>query len=229
MSARGRALLLAFLALPALTGWPLHLLPGELLPGARWSWLAYGLAVHLALRWLAGAATYGTALGLAAMASLPVVYGGAAVSWLRHAAGGAAAGMEGNGAHYLALCLTMLTVIPLAVTLISLLPLQRIETRLLRHPAGVGALEKRVLMAVRVFNHVLYAVLPAILDVLREERPPAAVGTSLPWEARIAAWRAAWIQVAVAAICAALQYLPLWAVEIARLPLRENASERKER
>lgn len=226
MRRRGGTLLLALLALPAVSGWPLNLFPAEAMPGASWAWLGYALLVHLALWRLVGAATYETVLALSALAVLPVIYGGAGVSWLRFAAGWSAAGQEAYSPHYLSLGLTMLTVIPVALALVSRVPLQELESRLLRNPLGVTALEKRCLMAVRVFNHVAYAVLPAILDVLREERRLLGAATAAPWHSRIGDLRADLVQVALEAICAAVQYLPLWAVEIARLPLRGRTDER---
>ncbi len=228
MNGRSRTLIFAIMAVPAVSGWPLEHFPAEVLPGARWVWLGYAVLVHLALWRLAGAPTYGMLLALAALASLPVVYGGALVAFLRFAAGWSVAGPEAYSAHYLSLCLTMLTVIPLALGLVSLVPLQQIESRLLRNRDGVTALEKRFLMALRVFNHVVYAVLPAILDVLREERLLRAT-PSASWRSSAGRLRAELVQVALEAICAAVQYLPLWAVEIARLPTRGKTKERTKR
>jgi hypothetical protein len=237
MSRRGRALLLAVLAVPALTGWPLGLVSGAPVAGAGWAWLGYGAAVHAVLRAILGGALYGAGLALAALAAVPVVYGGAAVSCLLWALGASAVAPAQYSPHYLALCLTMLTVIPLALALVSLVPLLELENRLLRQERGVTALERRLLIALRVFNHIVFNVLPAILEVLREEghlltatvdagRPSEAErrqGLGQRWRALVAGGT----HVALEAICAAVRHLPLWAVEIAQLPVRDHRDREK--
>lgn len=232
MKRRHRVALLALLAVPALTGWPLAAFGGALLAGAEWGWLGYGAAVHLALRMALGRAAYGGVLALAALAAIPVVYGGATVSWLLWLSGFALDGPTSYSPHYLKLCLTMLSVIPLALGLVSQVPLLELETRLLRHPQGVSALERRLLIALRVFSHVVFNVLPTILEVLREEGrllAPSLADASAPHAAQRHGLRQRWRQmateathVALEAICAAVRYLPLWAVEIAQLPQRQT-------
>ena len=129
---------------------------------------------------------------------------------------------------YLALCVTMLTVIPLAISLVASVPIQTIETRLLRQTQGVNLRQKMFLMALRVFNHVVYYVIPDILEVTREERrlrPAKPSGFTPSFWDRIrflplatSALIRVLIQIAVEGICSAIQYIPLWAVEIAQVP-----------
>ncbi|MEJ2037738.1 MAG: hypothetical protein P8X55_02235 [Desulfosarcinaceae bacterium] len=220
-------LLLAVLAVPAFSGYPLANLPAQIVAGVRWSWVFYFAAIHLAAGLVLGRRLYANIVALAALITLPVVYAGAAISWVGFQLGLSGTGPAAAGSHYLQLCLTMLTVVPLALAMVSVVPFHRIEQSLLLRLDGVTATQKKILMAMRVFNHIAFFVLPGTLEVLREERP-------------MARWRRQWASGKVARfsllgrlpghlvllsaeiISASLQYVPLWAHEIARLPERRN-------
>ena len=127
----------------------------------------------------------------------------------------------------------MLSVIPLALSIVATIPFGRLEQHLLTGARGVAPWEKKALMAVRVFNHITFFVIPNLLEVVREERP---------FEPRGARWRsgeerkaapgalmAVLVQIGVAGICAALRFIPLWAREIADLPDRDIQQNRRSR
>jgi hypothetical protein len=85
-------------------------------------------------------------------------------------------------------------------------------------------------MALRVFNHIAFGVLPGMLEVLREERffdvkaaRTGPLGGRRFWT-RVGGRL---VHLGVGAICASLQYIPLWAYEIGQLP--EKASRPKEK
>lgn len=206
------ALLLA--ALPAFTGWRPPGWSQVLIPGASLGAVLVALGANAVIGLACGPGVLGGALTVAAMMVLAVVFSGATVScglyWLGWAYPG---GPSDFSPHYLALALNMLTVIPLAVAMVMTLPLERAETALLRSGRPVSPVRKGALMALRVFNHVTFFVIPEILEIVREERMLAPQGPG--------AWRrvsADLVQLGVAGICGSLQYLPLWAKEIARLP-----------
>jgi hypothetical protein len=206
------ALLLA--ALPAFTGWRPPGWSQVLIPGASLGTVLVALGANAVIGLACGPGVLGGALTVAAMMVLAVVFSGATVScglyWLGWAYPG---GPSDFSPHYLALALNMLTVIPLAVAMVMTLPLERAETALLRSGRPVSPVRKGALMALRVFNHVTFFVIPEILEIVREERMLAPQG--------LGAWRrvsADLVQLGVAGICGSLQYLPLWAKEIARLP-----------
>jgi hypothetical protein len=76
-------------------------------------------------------------------------------------------------------------------------------------------------MFVRVFNHIVYVVIPNILEVMREEALLRAVSEKAshpagPWPGIIGAPldRSGMVQVGVSGICASLRFIPLWAREI---------------
>jgi len=113
---------------------------------------------------------------------------------------------------------------------VAVIPFQQFEQRLLQDSRGVTNLERRFLMAVRVFNHVLFSVIPSIFEIVREERLLER-GSAAPGEGRV--WTAArrlsavLVQISVAGICGALRFIPLWAQEIAALPARRKADDRR--
>ena len=89
-------------------------------------------------------------------------------------------------------------------------------------------------MALRVFNHIVFFVIPTILEVIREESvggrwaPPERPGGGLSSVLRRARRLVqTMVIIATDGICSAVQFIPLWAVEIARLPSDETSGERE--
>jgi hypothetical protein len=100
--------------------------------------------------------------------------------------------------------------------------------------SGVSKIEKWLLMFLRVFNHIVFFVIPTIVETMREEAQykrwadsPMKSSTtgSLTGKIRLLGRRFLvlvkdMIQLGVEGICASIQYIPLWAVEISQLPAR---------
>ncbi len=227
MGWKTRLAFLFLLSVPSLCGYPLDRMPAEVLTGVKSAWVIYFAASQAAIRWVSGPRLQAITLSIAALIAMPVVYGGAAVSCLLLLAGwNAAGGQAVFSAHYVTLCLTMLTVIPLALAMVAAIPFQELEQNLLRAPRGVTRTGKTALMFVRVFNHIVFFVIPSILEVVREEgrfRPGrSAPGAAQPAWKRLSALAADLTQVGVEGICASIQYVPIWALEISRLPEKER-------
>jgi len=229
MNWRIKLSLLFILAIPAFTGFPIHHIEGEMLPGAELGWLVYGLMVHATILFLLGKKPYGMALVIGLIISTPVVCLGAIISIIvLFFKGWRLAGMSAIFAHYMALAITMLTVIPLALSMVAVVPFHRFENRLMQKSEGVSLVGKSALMFVRVFIHIIYFVIPDILEVLREERILAEIAgrqtsTDAPkmkFRHRFAILVRSLVQVGVEGICSAVRYVPLWAEEISRLPGR---------
>jgi hypothetical protein len=127
--------------------------------------------------------------------------------------------------------------IPLALSIVAVIPFHRMENRLLNQPGGVSLMQKSALMFTRVCIHVIYFVIPDMLEVLREERIlnqvmgrqafPGEPKFSLRLRATILVRNM--IQIGLEGICSSVRHIPLWAEEIARLPGREShpATKRK--
>lgn len=224
--------MLSAAAVPALSGFPLVLGAEEIVPGLTWGWGTYFAAVHLILMLTVPGRLYGNILAAGTLITLPVVFGGAALSGLIHLAGlGHPGGPPSYSPHYLSLCTTMLTVIPLALALVASMPFQLLEQQVLAKDNGISQREKYLLMALRVFNHIVHDVIPSTLEVVREEwqRKPDG-GQHGAQQGRRSASTVHLIRMmtwlGIQGICSAVQYIPLWAVEIARLPTRRNSDPR---
>jgi hypothetical protein len=236
MNWKWRMAVLLFVAVPAFSGWPLDRPAPELVNGLSLWTVGYWILVNFCLLGLVGAARYQLFVAVAAMIALPVVFGGAAVSALLALTVAADAAIT-DSIRYTKLCLTMLTVIPLALGMVALLPVLQWENNLLRSSGGIGPFAKAALMFVRVFNHIIFFVIPNILEVMHEERQDLWRATrSQPQSARglktgnvddtvrrfnrSRATLRFITYMCVEGICAAVQYIPLWAMEIAQLPTR---------
>ncbi|RTZ99589.1 MAG: hypothetical protein DSY90_00920 [Deltaproteobacteria bacterium] len=214
-----KLMLLAVAAVPAFTGYPLMFLNDPVIAGITRGWLGYSLGVHGILAMVLGPAVWGICLSIAVLIMLPVVFGGAAISYLLYLSGLGTTGPAGYSAHYLGLCITMLTVIPLANGLISVIPVHRIERTLLTRETGVSFIEKAALMFIRVFTHIVFFVIPNVLEIVREERQQR---ESLPLRHQAAGAIRMLVYLGVEGICASVRYIPLWAEEIAALPDRRS-------
>jgi hypothetical protein len=185
-----------------------------------------------------GSRFYANLLAVAALISMPGVFVGGTVAYLIFLLGlGYDAGQAAYSPHYVSVCMTMLTVIPLALSIIGVVPFQRFEHKLLQSSAGVSKLEKCILMFLRVFNHIVYFVIPNILETIREEGhyrkrmkiekmpsfQPADAKRTWIIKSRILALVQEMVQLAVESICASIQFIPLWAVEISQLPNKHRA------
>jgi hypothetical protein len=217
-----------------------------ILSGLTYGWVVYFFLVHAIILAINGTRFYANILAVAALISMPVVFVGGFISYIIFLLGiGYASGQSAYSPHYVSVCVTMLTVIPLALSMVGIVPFQRFEHKLLQHRAGVTKLEKGILMFLRVFNHIVYFVIPNILETIREERHyrkwmATEVKTSSQSSGRRGIWeiknkiltlKTGMIQLAVEGICASIQYIPLWAVEISRLSdkKRETSSGQAEK
>jgi hypothetical protein len=235
-------LFLVILAIPAFVGYPVTKFDAELLAGLSTGWIGYFLGVNGLILIIVGQAFWINAVAIAALITLPVVYVGGTVSYLIYLAGmGYESGQSAYSPHYLSLCVTMLTVIPLALSLIAVVPFHEFEHHLLQHDKGVSKMEKFFLMFLRVFNHIVYFVIPNIIETMREEGQykyrvkntvtgPAQSsegGLVRTLKLKVTGLIRDMIQLGVEGICASIQYIPLWAVEISQLPGKreENPSE----
>ena len=227
--------ILTVTAIPAFAGYPVTSFDAEIFAGITYGWVTYFLIVNLAVLAITGRRFYPNVLTIAVLITLPVVFVGAAISYLIFLLGlGYPAGPGEYSAHYVLLCITMLTVIPLALSMVAIIPFQDFEQGLLNTTTGVSKIEKWSLMFLRVFNHIVFFVIPTIVETMKEEAQfkkwvdssektssTASLSDKLKLPGRrFSALIRDMIQVGVEGICASIQYIPLWAVEISRLPGR---------
>ena len=235
MTWKAKLCLLFFLALPSFTGYPLNQFSHDMIPGVSTSLVSYFMIVNLMIPIVMGAQLYALILAGAALISIPIIFGGAGVSYFIFLTGlGYVSGPSAYSAHYVSLGLNMLTVIPLSLSIVAVLPLQTLEYKLLQTPRGVSGAEKIILMFLRVFNHIVYFVIPNILEVVSEERQRGRYKSTEVMhrnfskeglriqKLKLRAFLQMMIQLGVEGICASIQYIPLWAVEISQLPKKQS-------
>jgi hypothetical protein len=229
--------LLLMFAIPAFTGYPVNRFDANVVAGITYAWAAYFIATNVLVMGLCGRRRYARIITATVLVTLPVIVSGSCISFVASLfAADVGSAQAKYSAHYLGLCVTMLTVVPLALGLVATIPLQAFEQQLLQDRRGVSMHQKRLLMALRVFNHIVYYVIPGVLEVVREERQFAALQAG---SARAGGGGGRFRQavllmrrlthVAGEGICAAVQNIPLWAVEIARLPGKSGDGMRDQR
>ncbi|MGD9300183.1 MAG: hypothetical protein PVI13_01325 [Desulfobacterales bacterium] len=227
--------ILIIIAVPAFVGYPVASFEAAIFPGITYGWVIYLLVVHLAILIITGRQFFPNVLTIAVLIAMPVVFVGAGISYLIYLFGwGYPSGPPAYSAHYVSLCITMLTVIPLALSLVAIIPFQDFEQGMLNTASGVSKIEKWLLMFLRVFNHIVFFVIPTIVETMREEAQykrwadslmKSSTTGSLTGKIRLLGRRFLVLvkdmtQLGVEGICASIQYIPLWAVEISQLPAR---------
>jgi hypothetical protein len=237
-------IILLIIAVPAFTGYPVASFEAQILPGITYGWVIYFLAVNLCILIITGRQFFPNAVTIAVLIAMPVVFVGAGLSCLIFLFGlGYPSGPAAYSAHYVRLCITMLTVIPLALSLVAIIPFQDFEQGMLSTTTGVSKIEKWALMFLRVFNHIVFFVIPTIVETLKEEAQykkwvdsavKASSTVSVQGKLVLLGRRFSTLikdmtQVGVEGICASIQYIPLWAVEISQLPGRSKKHNRRTR
>jgi len=222
-----KALIIWVLAIPAFTGFPINHIPDNVLPGLSYGWLLYGVIVYGAILLVLGKKVCTITLVVALTIAIPLVVLGILISSIGLLISGWNQGDLGDSTtHYVHLMVTMIVVIPLALSMVAVLPFHRLERHILQSKRGVRTSEKIILMFLRVFSHIFYFVLPNILEVIREEgmltgkRLLSGGGQNirLPLSRRIGEMVQMLVNIGVESICSAIRYIPLWAEEIAKLP-----------
>ena len=219
-------LLLLVAGVPAFYVPALDWIPGQILPGIDWGRVVYFAGLHLVLLAILGQRWYANLLTAATWITLPVVFMGAAITWMGAGLGLAQSNATEAGIHYAGLGLSMLSMVPLSLGLVALMPFSRLENSLLRRPGGISLFQKKMLMVLRVFNHAVFFVIPSLVEVLRQERAMVRQRADLAGRSRWSGFQWSRIKgtldlvtyLAVESICAAVQFIPLWAYEIGRLP-----------
>lgn len=218
-----QSLILLIVAIPAFTG--LFLTQGPaLFLDIQAGRLGYGLVTALAIAALRGRFLWLSATLIAFVIAIPVAGGGALLSLALYVVGLSAMTPMQIAARYVFLFINMLSMIPLGIALVTLIPTAALEARLLRGVTGVSLPQKSMLMALRVFNHVVFTVMPEIMQTVTEELRfnGYVYKTGLRAKHRRRLFLHSILKkfmfVAVAALCLSVKYIHFWAAEISALP-----------
>jgi hypothetical protein len=220
--------LLFIAGIPAFIGLPRYHGIEPIVQGLPPERLLYGIALHLLIFFCWGGPFLAGICSAVSLVVLPLIFVGASTSYVLTVTGLAYPGGSADfGPHYLALAVNMLSVIPLALSLVLSLPFSRFEAGLLQKARGVHRFEKYLLIIMRVFNHIAFSVIPSALEVAREEG--WAARGSRPHRGEDATHNRSvsrnpagvigdMVYLTATCICSALRFIPLWAAEIAALP-----------
>lgn len=232
-----KALITWLLAVPAFTGFPLNVIPASVLPGIAYAWILYGAVVWTAIVLLLGRKIFKICLVIALAIAVPLIILGSLVSCIALTV----TGWHADGSveivyHYAALLATMVVVIPLALSMVAVIPFYKLELHILQRTGGVTIIQKIALIFLRVFSHIFYFVIPTILEVIREEgvfpgrrrRGSAAGKSRASLSKRLKKMTQALIHIGVEAICSSIRFIPLWADEISMLPNRQKKNRMDE-
>ncbi len=228
MSWKLKWVLLFVAGIPAFIGLPrIHGIE-TIVQGLPLERLLYGIGLHLLIFICWGGTFLAGICSAASLVVLPLIFVGASTSYVLTLSGLAyPGGWADFGPHYLALAVNMLSVIPLALSLVLSLPFSRFEAGLLQKSGGVHWFEKYLLIIMRVFNHIAFSVIPSALEVAREEgwadrEPRQHRGETAPryrsGHRHAAGVISDLVYLTATCICSALRFIPLWAAEIAALP-----------
>jgi hypothetical protein len=225
---------------PSFTTYFADRIQGTAAPGISLWQLLYFFIVLLVVRILAGLPVLFFAISTVSFLALPVVFVGSLIWVVKTLATGDIGQIYAQSKHYVSLLLNMLAVIPLAIAFISQIPFREYELHLFQRTGGVSLREKSLLMATRVINHILFTVIPNVLQVWREEhrtKQPLLlhevpedifVERAKRLKQRIIKSVMQMFDVGLASICFALEYIPLWALEIGALPSPQQIEEHRD-
>jgi len=233
-----KLLILFLISLPNFTSWILNQFEQEILPGLSNTKIIYFLVVVLIILAINGKRVLFFGIAAASIISSAVVFSGSIISLFKKIINFSDfkfTDIFEYSPHYIARLITMLTVITLAIAIISTMPFPKYEKLLLQRMRGISMFEKTLLMAARVFNHVVFTVIPNILLVKKEEE----MSRKTSFKARegvedlvidkgkkniikLSRFIFEFISIGVAGICGAIEFIPSWALEIANLPGKKD-------
>jgi len=229
--------LLFLLMIPSFTNFFAARFPSAIIPGISHWQLFYFVVVLLAVRLIAGEPMFLFSVSTVSLLAVPVVFVGALVCFLKKLALGDVTDIWGKSSHYVSLLLNMLAVIPIAIAFMSQVPLRRYERYLFQKTTGVSPLEKALLMVSRVINHILFTVIPKVMQIWREEHrkkehlslyelaSDALLDDAKNVKRRIVRALTQMLDIGLASICFSLEYITLWTLEIANLPSKRALKE----
>jgi hypothetical protein len=125
--------------------------------------------------------------------------------------------------------------VPLAIATVSVIPFFRYEKRVMSKTQGISFAKKLLLIGSRVFAHIIYFVIPKILLVVREEEQkghPYFQSSGFAQDIILERGKKTikkcleqlsdYYYIGLSGIRFAIEYIPLWALEISQLPSKKE-------
>jgi hypothetical protein len=216
--------------LPSLTNFFSRSVGSQIIPGISLWQLIYFFLVFFVVLIISGRKVLVFSLAVVSLLSISIVFIGALVACLRIIDIFSNEEIYQYSSHYISLLVTMLTVVPISIAVISSVPFKKYELLLLNQMRGISIFERILLMGSRVFNHVYFDVIPNIILVKKEERhkktqfsidevlDDALLEKGKKLKQKVIRIFLEMTNTSAACICLSLEHIPLWALEISNLP-----------
>jgi len=229
-------IILLLICLPGFTDYFVRKFSGPIMPGLTHWDIIYFFLVFVTVLIVSGRTILIFSISAVALISVSVVFTGGLIAFLRILKGFSVEKIYEYSPHYVSLLVRLFSVVPIAIAVVATIPVREYECVLLKRMTGVSTFERIILMVSRVLSHVIYTVLPTIVQIMKEERYARkaypvkemledSVMKSTKFRRRVSRVIAEILTIGVSFICCSLEYIPLWAQEISRLPSRKEFKE----
>lgn len=240
-----KSFFLLVLLIPSFIKYPFNILDGHIvfgwteqlsLNGPTDGQLLYFVTAIIAIWLICGGRIMLLGLTTGALISVSIVFAGGFIAFIKTKIGVVGAPSEFQySPYYIARLVNIETVVPVSLALFFTIPFLKFERSILSSSEGVSIRQKSILIVVRVINNVRYCVLPDIWSVLKEENTnkasnnevniyfeEAVDGQDKSIRKKIKKTISKNLYIAASAIASAIEYVPLWAVEISKLPTKQK-------
>jgi hypothetical protein len=179
------------------------------------------------IRLSAGVKTFVMGLKVAGFLAISVVFVGAFIAYIKMSI--FTSGIDDFSSlsmYYVNRLINIMTVVPLSVSFFMVIPFDDIEHNIVTSSVGIALWKKCVLMISRVVNNIRFSVMPDIFMIMSEERYKGFIESGMDEEnlnpdvlrVKIYKFLKRSLYVAASGIAFSLEYIPLWAYEISRIP-----------
>jgi hypothetical protein len=231
-----RAFLIFITIVPSFIGYPVNLVSSTYI----FSWATSnldivpkdGLILYLifsliTIRAICGSEIFITSITTASITSISLVFIGSLVAYVKISLmGSGISSLGGDSLYYMHRLITMMTVVPLSLSFFLIIPFDSIEHNIITSDSGVSMYKKCLLLISRVVNNIRFGVMPYIFMINSEEQYKSH-GPTVRQKHRLnldyikdKAYQTIkrYLYLAASAIAFSLEYIPIWAYEISRIP-----------
>lgn len=226
-----KVLIIVIFSIPCFYSCPPTALNIIILPGINLFNLLYMLLMFAVILFSGGIRRFFLSIKMATIVSISVVFIGSSIAFIRTLLlPSISKSINEYSPYYIALLINMYTVVPISLTIMSFIPVAKLENSIIQAKKEINIVKKALLMFLRVVNHILYQVIPTIMQIMNEEKSDRKSMFSrdvLVQEANSESLKMLFRNVrlllvdiwdiCVATICLSIEYIPIWAIEISKL------------
>lgn len=230
--------ILLLFAVPSFNNYYLTRFSHEIITGLTAGQLYYFLIVNLIILFVLGRKMLYIGYAITSIIVISVVFFGSFITFIgmliKYAFHISQNRIFDYSSHYISLFINMVTVIPLSISIFSVIPFLQYERILLQKMKGVPLRKKIILIWTRVFSHIIHFVIPNILLVKKEERQtqkkylPEEIAEDIFLNKAKDSIRKCfrllieYYDIGITGIRMSVECIPLWALEISKLPNKKD-------